>query len=279
MQLSLRPVLGLLSLVLPMTVSGQVSSPFVAAPGEADVSVTYAYQGIKDLRAGATDATLPGTLGQNTVFVNLNYGVSKRLTFDFLSGYTRSSLTGMTFDGVADTTLGARYAVHQGEHFTATVRADGIIAGSYPLSSLGPFAPGLGANGFLGSLLLGWTAGHGSFFTLENGIKILTNPVPNQYFGDISGGQAFGPFYYMVGFEEDRSLSGTDINAPTFTPRQFNQLKALSGTVHAGVGFTQSNGLSYGFTYAHYVHGRNVGKRAIYAVTLGYRFPGRGPHF
>jgi hypothetical protein len=260
----------------------QTSSPFLPAAGQGDVSVTYAYQGLRDYKAGGVDnpdESLPATLSQNTVFVNGDYGLSNRVAFDFLSGYTRSSLQSSVSDGAADTTLGVRFVLHQWEHVTLTGRTDAIIAGSYPLSSLGPFAAGLGANGFLGSVLVGVTGPHGVSLSLENAYKAYSSPVPDVFFSSATFNQSIGRFYYLGGFEEDRSLSGVSLSDPTFVPSEFNQLKATEGDIVAGFGINQRDGLSYGFTYDRWLHGSNTGKKHVFALTIGYHFGGTGPHF
>lgn len=256
----------------------QTSSPFLPAAGQGNVSVTYAYQGIRDYKAGTNDASLPATLSQNTVFVNGDYGLSNRVAFDFLSGYTRSSLQGSVSDGAADTTLGVRFVLHQWEHVTLTGRTDAIIAGSYPLSSLGPFAAGLGANGFLGSLLVGISGPHGVSLSLENAYKVYSSPTPDVFFSSATFNQSIGRFYYLVGFEEDRAVSGVSFADPGFVPSEFNQLKGTEGDIVAGFGINQRDGLSYGFTFDHWLHGTNTGKRAVYALTIGYHFGRTGPH-
>ena len=269
-----------LSLLLPAgALFAQVSTPFLPGAGQADLSVTYAYQGYQDFKAGTLDMSLPDTLSQNSIFVNGTYGLSKRIAFDFLGGYTRSNLQGNISDGAADTTLGVRFIMHQWDHVTLTGRTDAIIAGSYPLTSLGPFAAGLGANGFLGSVLVGVTGSHGFFLTLENAYKVYSSPTPDVFFSAATVGQNIGKFYYLGGFEEDRSLSGIQLTSPDFVPSKFNQLKGTEGDIIAGFGVTEENGLSYGFTFAHWVHGTNVGKRAVYAINVGYHFGGPGPHF
>lgn len=277
-----RRTIGTLALALLFPAGAlfaQTSTPFLPAAGQGDVSVTYAYQGYQGFKAGTSDASLPATLSQNTVFVNGDYGLSNRVAFDFLSGYTRSSLQGSVSDGAADTTLGVRFVLHQWEHVTLTGRTDAIIAGSYPLTSLGPFAAGLGANGFLGSLLVGIRGPHGVSLSLENAYKVYSSPVPDVFFSSATFNQSIGRFYYLVGFEEDRALSGLSLADPEFVPSEFNQLKGTEGDIVAGFGINQRDGLSYGFTFDHWLHGTNTGKRAVYALTIGYHFGGTGPHF
>ncbi len=277
-----KSVLALMLFVPGGALLAQTSTAFLPGAGQADVSVSYVYQGFRDFKAGTVDGTLPHTLSQNSILVSGDYGLSNRVAFDLWTGYTRSSLLGSeggVSQGAGDTTLGLRFTLYKWEHVTLTGRTDAIIAGSYPLSSLGPFAAGLGANGFLGSLLIGITGPRGLSFDIENGYKEYGSPVPDYLFDSVTvNQQVFKRWYYLAGFEEERAVSGLQLNSPTFVPSQFPQLKETEGDIIAGFGFTEGNGLSYGFNYGHWVHGTNSGKRAIYAFTLGYHLGGHHPH-
>lgn len=117
---------------------------------------------------------------------------------------------------MADTLIGLRYKAYSNERNTFTLRTAGLAAGSYPLTNLGPFAPGLKASGALFSGLYGATLPKNFFFSAELGYTTYQKPVADNVFGNAVIGRTFGRWNSYVGYQQSRGLSGLDIGGPGF---------------------------------------------------------------
>ena len=253
--------------------TAQNSTPWTPAQKTANVSLSYVFDGAQNFKAGTNDARLPARLDQNSFFASLEYGITNRLSADLLTGYTRTSLGTSSLDGVADSLIGVRVKAYSGEKSAFTLRAAGVIAGSYPLTNLGPFAPGFKASGFLGSALYGVTMAHGTYVSSELGFSVYNGRVSNRVFGSLVAGQAIGKWSYFGGYQQSRATGGIDIGGPGFSPSRFPEIRRIYGGVDAGGGYTMANGTYFGATYGHYLHGRNVGKKSAVAITVGFQIP------
>lgn len=251
----------------------QNSTPWTPQKRTASVSLSYVFDTYKDFRAGSNQASLPGNLSQNSFFAAIEYGVTDRISADLLTGYTRTKLLTNSLDGVADTLIGGRFKVYSGESTTFTIRAAGVVAGSYPLTNLGPFAPGFKASGFLTSGLVGKTLGKGFYTSGEFGFSGYEKPVSDRLFGNAVVGQSIGRWSYWGGYQQSRAVSGIDIGAPGFTPSRFPEINRIYGGFDAGAGYSLPKDVYLGVTYGRFLHGRNVGEKNAIAVTVGFQIP------
>ncbi len=263
----------LLATTAATLLSAQNSTPWTPGKNSANISISYVYDTFRDFRAGTSNASLPANLTQKSLFAAVEYGITNRISADLLTGYTGTKLLANSLDGVADTLIGARFKAYSGENTTFTIRVAGVAAGSYPLTNLGPFAPGFKSSGFLSSGLYGVTFGKGGFASGEIGYSVYNKPVNDRVFGNFTVGQSLGRWSYWGGYQQSRSVSGIDIGGAGFTPDRFNQTKRVYGGFDAGGGYTMPKDVYLGVTYGRFLHGRNVGEKNAVAVTVGFRIP------
>jgi hypothetical protein len=263
------------------------ASPWLPGAGKALVTTTYVNERFQDAWAGPTLFDLPGAVGlkrsthleQSTVYAVVEYGISDRVAFDALTGYTRTSFNKQSLDGTVDSMLGIRWQAWRGERSVLTLRGAGIIAGSYPQSnSLGPFNPGDKASGALVSALVGTSYSHGIHTYLEAGYKYREGTVPNAFAGSAGILHRVRGFSYGIAFQENRSQNGLDIFQATWTPSRFGETKQIQHILDGNLGYTTRKGLYFGFDYGRVVHGRNTGRKNIVAFTFGFALPTIGPH-
>ncbi len=223
--------------------------------------------------------TLPDRVNLNTLYGQVEYGISDRLAVDIISGYNWTSFANTSNSGSGDTTLGLRYQLLRGEHWVLTGRIAGTLAGSYPRPfAIGPIAAGDKASGGEASVLAGTTWRHGIYGYAETGYRHRGGGVPSAFFGTAGLGQRVRRVSYGATYQQSRNYTGIDIFGPGFTPELLRYTKQILGAIDGNVGYTTRNGVYLGFDAAYVVHGRNVGQRRIFAVTVGYTLPGFGPH-
>jgi hypothetical protein len=249
----------------------QNSTPWTPPKRTAYITTTYVFDTFREYRRGPTPDRLAGNLDQRSLFANIEYGVTRRLSADIQFGHTQTSFLSNGLSGAT----GARYKAISTEHQVVTLRAAGIIAGSYPLTNLGPFAPGFKAHGFLGSALYGVTLPKRVYASLEFGYNKFQMPVRDRVFGNVVVGQSIGRWSYFGGYQQSRGLSGWDLLSKGFTPVRRNQTKRIYGGYDIGGGYTLPKDIYLGFTYGRFLHGRNVGVKSAMAVTLGFQLPMR----
>jgi len=279
-----RPAVAIL--VLSAAANSWAASPWLPAPGKLTVIETYSNDTFTHYYPGALRGTLPAPYDQFTFTTDVEYGLRRNLTLDLETGHTKTFFRGNSLGGISDSVIGLRWQVHNGERVVFTVRGAGIIKGTYDLTNLSNFSPGEKASGGLGSGILGVALPHNFFAFAESGIRIRSNPVPQDLFGNVGGGYHIKGFTFTSDYQTSRSLNGTDIRgtAPKFLPpffvaAQFPATKKIFGAIDSGMIFSLRSGLSLGFSSSTILHGRNVGKKQIFAFSVGYTFPGRGPHF
>lgn len=262
------------------------ASPWLPEPGKLTMSVTYSNDEFTNYRQGANPRVLPAPYTQETYFTTFEYGLRNNLALDVETGHTATDFRGNTLGGVADSTIGLRWRAARGEHWVFTLRGAAVIRGSYDLTRLSNFSPGDGASGGLGSALLGTSLPHGFFTFSELGYLIRSKPVPQTFFGTAGGGQSFKGFTYTADYQTVRSINGVDIVGtlpnyapPYFVAAQFPATKKIFGALDTGIAYAFKQGIGLGFNYSKILHGRNVGIKRVYAATVTYTFPGRGPHW
>lgn len=273
------------ALLLFQGISAWGASPWVPGAGKASVTLTYVDESFNSYWNGTEKRSFPQPPSSATVFdqktgyATLEYGLSNRLSLDLLTGYTATIYGADGLQGVADSQIGLRYQVYNGERTVFTVRGAGNFAGTYPLTTKSRFNAGDKANGMQWSALAGRTFNHGMYLFGEGGWR-YRSVIPSAAFGSVGAGQRIGHVSYGVAYQHNQALDGVDIGTPAFhgfpSLRETMQVQMVAD---ANVGYTTMSGLYFGFDYAHVLHGRNTGDKQILAFTLGFTIPGRGPHF
>ena len=263
------------TLAASSTLFAQNGTPWTPPKKTAYVTLTAVYDSFREFRKGPTPAVLPGSLIQKTFFGSVEYGITKRLSADLQTGFSRTKHLQFGLDGIVDTSIGARFRVVNTERQVFTLRGAGIVAGSYPLTNLGPFAPGFKANGYVGSALYGVLLPKRVYASVEAGYNGYSMPVRDRVFGNIVVGHSIHRWSYFGGYQTSRGLSGWDLFAPGFTPIRRNQTKRILGAMDLGGGYTFKKDVYIGASYGRFLHGRNVGVKNAFAVTLGFTLPVR----
>ncbi|HAM71176.1 MAG TPA: hypothetical protein DCM86_05995 [Verrucomicrobiales bacterium] len=276
--------LGLVSLVsLGGASLASAQSAWLPQEKEFTVTPTYVFQSFNTFWMGAAKVN-PGwgeKIKQHTVSIATEYGISKDWAADLTFGYTRSiaHFAGETLDGMMDTTAGVRYRLY--DEFeskcayapTLTLRAGGILSGSYPISSTLPHSPGDGASGFETSLLWGKAIGQTGFGLFgDGGFRRRGKGVPDDLF--FSGGlykQLWEAWTVSVGYRQVQALSGIDIGGPGWAG-QFPLTKESKKSVEAGLGFTDKHRFHYQVFGAMVIDGRNTGEATILGASASFAF-------
>lgn len=167
---------------------------------------------------------------QDTVSLNGQYGLTKRVAVDLTVGYTRVDFKPVDLKnkGRDDTYLGLttialdEFDPEVAEYNlpTVAVRVGAIIAGSYDVGEIGvPSAPGLGVNGAEASVILGKYFGTIGFgLTASGGFRHYAGAVPGQLLWSVGAYQSIIDQVVLAGrVHGSRSTTGTDIGGPGFT--------------------------------------------------------------
>ncbi len=255
------------------------ASPWLPEPGKLAVNMFYTFDTFQDYHPGAKTGRLPQPYKQYTGYTFFEYGLRNNISVDVETGYTATSYLGNGLQGIVDTTVGARWQVLSGESYVVTLRGAAIINGSYELTRTANFSPGDKASGFLTSVLVGKNLPRNFFSFLETGYRVRTNPVPQDFFGNAGIGKSFRRFTVSTGYQTSRSMNGVDIGTPGFRPLLFPATKKIFGAMDFNGTYRFKSGVNVGFNYSKILHGRNVGVKDVFAVSLGFNLPGKLPHF
>lgn len=269
----MRNCKGLLfALVALHSVVGEAASPWLPAAGGGKVTFSYVNESFQNFWAGGSKERLPTDLRQNTIWGNLEWGLSDNLALDLTTGFTKATFGANSLDGLTDSLIGLRYKALQRDRWVLTFRGAANLHGSYRLTDQGPYAPGDRAHGFEGSTLAGILFGHGIFAFGESGLRYRQKPVPNDFFASAGVGHSVRGFTYGASYGRVQSLSGLDIGGAGFSPARFRELKKIVNTLDSHAGYTTSRGHYFGFSYARSLAGRNTGAKDIFGVTVGFAF-------
>jgi hypothetical protein len=258
------------------------ASPWLPSQGTLTVIETYSNDTFTHYFQGSHPNTLPAPYDQFTFTTSIEYGLRRNLTLDVEMGHTKTFFRGSSLAGLSDSLVGFRYRAYTNERFVVTVRGAGIIAGTYDLTKIANFSPGEKASGALGSAILGYTLPHNFFTFSETGYRVRTNPVPQDFFGNAGIGYFIKGLTFTTDYQTSRSINGVDIsgtapkfNAPYFTAAMFPATKKIYGAMDEGLIWSPKSGLTLGFTSSTILHGRNVGKKQVFAFSVGFTLPGR----
>jgi hypothetical protein len=276
--------IGLAMLVSSATAANSwASSPWLPGPGQLTVIETYSSDTFTHYFQGSHPNTLPAPYDQFTFTTDIEYGLRRNLTLDVEAGHTKTFFRGSSLGGLSDSLVGLRMRAYTGERFVVTLRAAGIIAGTYDLTKIANFSPGDKASGALGSAILGYSLPHNFFTFSETGYRVRASPVPQDFFGNAGVGYFVKGLTFTTDYQTSRSINGVDIsgtapkfNPPYFTALEFPATKKIFGAIDSGINFSPKAGLILGFTSSTILHGRNVGKKQVFAFSVGFTLPGRG---
>jgi hypothetical protein len=276
--------LGLASLVTFGGASlATAQSAWLPREKEFTVTPSYVFQTFDEFWMGTAKVNPPwgSKIKQHTVSFATEYGITKDLAADLTFGYTRSiaKFAGETLDGMMDTTAGLRYRVV--DEFaskcpytpTLTLRAGGILSGSYPISTTLPHSPGDGASGFETSLIWGKAIGQTGFGLFGDvGYRNRAKGVPDDFF--LSGGvykQLWESWTVSFGYRQVQALSGIDIGGPGWAG-QFPLTKENKKSLEVGIGFTDKHRFHYQLFGALVIDGRNTGESTILGGSASFAF-------
>jgi hypothetical protein len=268
----------LVAVCLTSAICSWAASPWVPESGKASLITLYVNDSFQDYRPGGHVARLPSPYEQFTYYTIFEYGLGRNLALDVESGHTETNYLGKGLSGITDTTIGMRWRAKAGERWALTLRGAAIVKGNYQITQTANFSPGDKASGGLGSVLFGSTLKYGFFTYTEAGYRIRQGPVPQDFFGNAGIGNSWKGITLSTTYQTARSINGVDIGTPTFKPPLFPATKKIFGAMDYGVNYRFRNGLSFGFDYSTIYHGRNVGLKRVFAASVGFTIPGRGPH-
>lgn len=284
MMFSQRLRLALLGLTV--AANSWADSPWLPSAGKLTIIETYSNDSFTNYRPGALHKKLPAPYDQFTYTTNIEYGLRNNLTLDVETGHTKTFFRGSHLSGLSDSSVGLRWRVATGERWVLTLRGAAVLKGTYPMSRVANFSPGDKSSGGLGSVIFGVTLPKNFFSFAESGYRARRAPVPQDFFGNVGGGYYIKGFTFTSDYQTSRSINGVDIlgTAPKYTPPYFTAAlfpatKKIFGALDAGVVYAHRSGMSLGFSFSQILHGRNVGMKQVFAVSIGYTVPGRGPHF
>lgn len=260
------------------------SNPWLPEPGSLNTVLSYVFQTADSLYMGNAKDTLPTDLDQHTVSAYLEYGLTDSITLDARLGYAVSDFlkTGAdgsspfaaSLDGLTDTNLGIRWRVLDeltNDPVTVTLRAAGIIEGTYRTGALN--AIGDGASGGEFSALIGRYFENGISLSAEVGYRVRSSPVPDEFFSNLRAGYAITSklgigFSYQVA----ESLSGLDIGGPGFSPARFPALNEDSQVFGVDLSYRVTPKAFVSVNYGKTITGRNTSDQHIVGINLGYSF-------
>jgi len=264
-------------------VSSWGASPWLPGQGTLTVIETYSNDTFTHYYPGSLRGTLPAPYDQFTFTTTIEYGLRRNLTLDVETGHTKTFFRGSSLGGLSDSLIGLRWRAYKGERFVVTLRGAGIVAGTYDLTKIANFSPGEKASGGLGSAILGYALPHNFFMFSETGYRIRGNPVPQDFFGNAGGGYFIKGLTFTTDYQTSRSINGVDIsgtapkfNPPYFTAAMFPATKKIYGAIDSGIIYSLRSGLTLGFSSSTILHGRNVGKKQVFAFSVGFTLPGKG---
>lgn len=275
---------GLAAAALGQTPWGVAQGKTVVTPTVIYEAFDSAYVGEAQLTTGQILSTpVSPELSVQTFLVNLEYGVTDRLTLDLTVGYTRASgdlpdaanasLGPDEVDGLADSLVGLRYKVL--DEFanpslpTVSLRVGAVLAGTYDEGLLN--SPGDGANAVEASVLFGRLFAENRFGVFGNlGYRFRDNDSPNDLFYRISAfGRVTDGLTLGAGYSAVLGQDGPDILGPGFG--RFPQVKEEQHLLEAYASVTDGP-RQYTLILAQTLDGRNTPDKTAIALTVGFEF-------
>lgn len=226
---------------------------------------------------GDTRSPTPfGDLAQTSLTVGVERALGSDLALDGTIGMTSTSGTaasGLGESGMTDTTIGLRWRAL--DEFardgapTVTLRIGGIVEGTYDIGN--PAAPGDGASGVVGSVIVGKTFGASGFgMHGDAGYRVMGEDVPDAIFGSVQAFRSFGRHSVSTGYRYDGCLTGIDIGSPGFTPDRFPETKEIVHAVELGWSFSTASRGTWSMALGRTIDGRNTDRKTAVVATVTY---------
>ncbi len=281
--MNIQRSLAITILTLPCSVNA-ASNPWLPEPGSLNTVLSYVFQTADNFYFGNKKTALPTDLDQHTASAYLEYGLTDSIALDARLGYASSDFLktgadgpspfGASLDGLTDTNLGIRWRVLDelvGDKATVTLRAAGIVEGTYRTGALN--AIGDGASGGEFSALVGRYFENGISLSGEVGYRTRNKPVPDEFFANIRGGYAItSKLGIGVSYQVAESLGGIDIGSPDFTPARFPAVNEDNQTFGVDLSYRVTPKAFVSVNYGTTLTGRNTSNQNIVGVNLGYSF-------
>lgn len=271
------------ALVLSSAAAHAQLSAYLPQQGQAVFSLGYQFQTYDEFYVGKTKIPLKAATGfkeqnQQSASLTIEYGVTDRIAVDASVGWTWARFRGgpindLTDDGFNDTNFGVRFKLVDEHDWlpTLTVRAGGIIAGTYDEAF--PFSAGDGANGAEVSLIVGkqicdWLGYYG-----DVGYRWRDNDVPDDFFFASGFWARAGSFVLSAGYRHTKGQSGPDIGAPGFgTAFGFPQVKEINQTLETSLTYQDDGGRNYSLSYGRTLDGQNTGDKDMFGASISIPF-------
>ncbi len=264
-----------LCVVLAATSVVSAQSAWLPEPGRFVFNTSVVHQRFDEFYRGTERNPTPfGDLQQTTVFVGVERAISPRLAVDGLIGYASTSGTsasGLGEEGLADSHIGLRWqAIDERPGVpTVTLRVGAIVEGTYDVGT--PAAPGDGASGATGSVLVGKFY-QGSRIGLQGdvGYRAMFESVPNAIVGSFVAFKSLSRHTISAGYRYDGCVSGIDIGSPGFTPARFPETREIFHAVELGWSYARGARGAWGLTLAQTIDGRNTDRKTVFVASLSY---------
>ena len=177
------------ALLLSSSLLGQ--SPWLPPQGEVSLNPSYTFETFDEYWLGKNKEDLSfGDVDHHRILLGAEYTVLEDLALDATFGYVRTLSSGgdSSDDALDDTTFGARYRIidefeegHEAYIPTVTLRVGGVIEGTHFTDGFA--APGKGASGFEGSVMVGKVVGDiGLRVFGDLGYRLFSHEVPDDFF-------------------------------------------------------------------------------------------------
>ena len=282
-------------------------SPWIAEPGTGSINISYVNQNAIEFFRQTTKIKGPleatgANLGQNTLWIGVNYAINDAVALDVQSAWARSFVAGAagpaggqeSYSGLFDSNVAVTWRIVDelvSDAPSIAVRVGAIIAGGYDtgyINSLGD-----GGHGVETSLILGkfWDAvGVSAEVGYRNRTSTEINPMA------VGGGMAAGEnvdipedtFFNLglfipagsrvtLGFDYRmvNALSGIQIGEEgVFSPSRFPGLEEDGHIVGGRVIANVTDDVSVNAFIGQVVAGRNTANSRIFGVGLSYGFGG-----
>lgn len=252
-------------------------SAWLPEPGAFVGTGTVVYQSFDEFWRGEDRNPTPfGNLHQTTLLIGVERSISDNVAFDGTIGYTSTEGTeasGLGESGLTDSSIGVRWRVvdelRRPGAATVTLRLGGIVEGTYDIAT--PAAPGDGASGAVGTLMVGKLIGdtragvHGSA-----GYRTMAEDVPDALFASVSLFKGLGAHTVSAAYRYDGCRSGIDIGSPEFTPDRFPETKEIFHAVELGWSLTTGARSTWGLSIARTIDGRNTDRKTAFVASVTF---------
>ena len=270
--------------ILPLTAVAEGTSPWLPAPGQLALGISYTQQTADSAYiAGDVDTPISGiTMGAtdeyvvDTTSLQLSYGISDSLSLDVSSGYTDVDAGSDSDAGLGDSVIGIQWRIADEYLYsnlpTVSLRAAALIAGDYEatrLAALGKAADGIELSAIVGKQITSKFSVWG-----EIGHQNRDNSVPDALFYNLNAAVGFTPTLSgSIGFSRKTYSGDLNIGGVGFTPDRFAEVNEERSLVKIGLNYAFASNQGLSFNLAKTTAGKNtVNNDSIVSVAYSYGF-------